>query len=46
MYVITMEWLLYHIANRFFSHLLAHHVDFKNTLLLTKHRQVEHEKNL
>ena len=43
---ISMEWLLNYIANRYMVWMiiffaLAHHVNTKNTLLLTKHRQVK-----
>ena len=42
---ISMEWLLNYIANRYMVRMiiffgLAHHVNTKNTLFLTKHRQV------
>ena len=42
---ISMEWLLNYIANRYMVRMiiffgLAHHVITKNTLFLTKHRQV------
>ena len=41
-----MEWLLNYIANRYMVRMiiffgLAHHVNTKNTLFLTKHRQVK-----
>ena len=43
---VSMEWFLNYIANRYMVWMiiffaLAYHVDTKNTLLVTKHRQVK-----